>query len=113
MSYVVGDCSLGEDLKFDIPSDYVSGDLIDQHGYLFNPTSQTIYIYCSQYPDYSFRLPAMSGLEYRTDSYSYVDLPLSIDYGPVLSMSIPSLLLAGILLICSLLIICKGGAKRD
>lgn len=113
MGYVVGDCSLGQDLRFEIPSNYELGDLIDQDGYLFNTTSGAITIYCKQYPDYSFRLPAMSGLQYRTDNYSYVDLPLTVDDGPYLAMPLMSAILAGTLLISALLVICKGGVKRD
>lgn len=112
MGYVVGDCSLGDDLRFEIPANYENGDLIVKDGELFNNTSSTITIYCDNYPDYSFRLSAMSGLQYRTDNYSYVDLPLTVDTGPVLSMALTDVVLFVGILISALLIICKGGAKR-
>lgn len=114
MGYVVGDCSLGDDLRFVIPADYEHGDLIEKDGYLFNATSGTVYIYCDEYPEYSFRLPSFSGVEYRTSSsnYSYTDMPVSIDSAPVLRPALVEVLLFGILVVSSLLIICKGGAKR-
>lgn len=114
MGYVVGDCSLGNDLRFEIPADYEQGDLIEKDGYLFNATSGTVYIYCEEFPDYSFRLSSFSGVEYRTSSsnYSYSDLPLSIDSVPVLRPSLSDVLLFGILVISALIIVCKGGAKR-
>lgn len=114
MGYVVGDCSLGKDLRFEIPSDYEYGDLIEKDGYLFNSTSGTVYIYCDDYPEYSFRLPSFSGVEYRTASsnYSYTDLPVSIDSAPVLRPALSDVLIFGILIISALLIICKGGARR-
>lgn len=113
MGYVTGDCSLGEDLIFEIPSDYELGSLINKNGYLFNSTSSTITIYCDDYPDYSFRLSPWSGLSYRQDNYSYVNLPLSIDSGPILFPSASQIILIFGILICALIIICKGGAKRD
>lgn len=113
MGYVVGDCSLGEDLRFEIPSNYEQGSLIVKDGKLFNSTSGNITIYCDDYPDYSFRLSAMSGLSYRTDNYSYVDLPLTVDTGPVLSLAASQVFLIMGLIISALIIICKGGAKRD
>lgn len=116
MGYVVGDCSLGQDLRFEIPSNYEEGSLIIRDGVLFNSTSGAITVYCESFPDYTFRLPAWSGLEYRTSStggYSYVDLPLSVDTGPVLSLRSSSVILFAAILISALLIICRGGAKRD
>lgn len=116
MGYVIGDCSLGQDLRFEIPSNYEQGSLILKDGYLFNSTSSTITIYCDRFPDYSFRLNAMSGLEYRQASgtgYSYTSLPLSVDIGPVLSLRSSSVILFAAVLISALIIICRGGAKRD
>lgn len=116
MGYVVGDCSLGQDLRFEIPSNYEQGSLIIKDGVLFNSTSSAITIYCERFPDYSFRLNAWSGLEYRSNStvgYSYVDLPLSVDTGPVLSLRSSSVILFAAILISALIIICRGGAKRD
>lgn len=116
MGYVVGDCSLGQDLRFEIPSNYEQGSLIVRDGVLYNSTSGSITIYCDSFPDYSFRVPAMSGLEYRTSSgagYTYNSLPLTVDSGPVLSLRAADVCLIGALLISALLIICKGGAKRD
>lgn len=116
MGYVVGDCSLGYDLKFEIPSNYEQGSLIIRDGKLFNATSSTITIYCEQYPDYTFRLNAWSGLEYRQSSgagYSYVALPLTVEVGPVLSLRSSSVILFAAILISALIIICRGGAKRD
>lgn len=114
MGYVVGDCSLGNDLRFEIPADYEHGDLIEKDGYLFNATSGTVYIYCDEYPEYSFRLPSFSGVEYRTASsnYSYTDIPVRIDSAPVLRPALSEVLLFGILVVSALMIICKGGAKR-
>ena len=116
MGYVIGDCSLGQDLRFEIPSNYEQGSLVIKDGNLFNSTSSTITIYCEQFPDYSFRLNAWSGLEYRQSSgagYTYVDLPLSVDTGPVLSLRSSSVILFAAILISALIIICRGGAKRD
>lgn len=116
MGYVVGDCSLGQDLRFEIPSNYEQGSLIVRDGYLFNSTSSTITIYCESFPNYSFRLNAWSGLEYRENSvggYSYVSVPLLVDSGPVLSLRSSSVILFAAILISVLIIICKGGAKRD
>lgn len=116
MGYVVGDCSLGQDLRFEIPSNYEYGSLIVKDGELFNATTGNITLYCESFPDYSFRLSAWDGLQYRTSSsagYSYVDLPLTVDSGPVLSLRAADVFLIGALLISALLIICKGGAKRD
>lgn len=116
MGYVVGDCSLGQDLRFEIPSNYEQGSLIIKDGVLFNSTSGSITIYCERFPDYSFRLNAWSGLEYRSSSaggYSYVDLPLKVDTGPVLSLRSSSVILFAAILISALIIICRGGAKRD
>lgn len=116
MGYVVGDCSLGYDLRFEIPSNYEQGSLIVKDGVLFNSTSSAITIYCEDYPDYTFRLSAWSGLEYRagsSSSYSYVDLPLTVDTGPVLSLAAADVLLFAAVLISALIIICRGGAKRD
>lgn len=112
MNHVIGDCSLGEDLRFDIPSNVENGDIIVKDGYLFNATSSTITVYCDSFPQYSFRLPAMSGLEYRSDNYTYTSIPLSVDSGPYLSLNIANVCLFGALLISALLIICRGGAKR-
>ena len=115
MGYVIGDCSLGEDLRFEIPSNYEQGALIAKDGFLFNTTSSAITIYCESYPDYNFRLNAWDGLQYRTNTsgtYSYVDLPLSIDTGPVLSLNMSHVSLFSAILIAALLIICRGGAKR-
>lgn len=112
MNYVVGDCQLGEDLRLEIPNDVETGDLINKDGYLFNSTGSTINVYSDKYPEYSFRLPPMSGLQYRADNYTYVEIPFSIDFGPYLAMSLSHVFLFGTLLISALLIICKGGAKR-
>lgn len=114
MGYVVGDCSLGDDLRFEIPANYEHGDLIEKDGQLFNATSSTIYIYCDEYPEYSFRLSSFSGVEYRTsaNNYNYTSMPITIDYGPVLRPALSDVLLFGTLVISALLIICKGGAKR-
>lgn len=114
MGYVIGDCSLGNDLRFEIPANYEYGDLIDKDGFLFNATSSTIYIYCDDYPAYSFRLTSFSGVEYRTaaSNYSYTDLPLKLDRSPVLRPALADVILFGTILISALLIICKGGAKR-
>lgn len=112
MGYVVGDCYLGQDLFFEIPSNYEDGDLVVQDGELINTTSSSITIYCDTYPDYSFRLPAMSGLEYRADNYTWSALPLSVDSGPYLSLNAANVFLFGALLISALLIICRGGAKH-
>lgn len=113
MGYVTGDCSLGEDLLFQIPSNYELGSLTNKDGYLFNSTSGTITIYCDDFPDYDFRLSPMSGLSYRQSNYSYADLPLSIDSGPILFPSASQVILIFGLLISALIVICKGGAKRD
>lgn len=112
MGYVIGDCSLGQDLRLEIPSNYEQGDLIVKDGHLFNNTSSAITVYCDAFPNYSFRLPAMSGLEYRTDNYSYSDLSFSVDSGPFLSLSLADVVLFFGILISALLIICKGGSKR-
>lgn len=112
MNYVIGDCYLGEDLRFDIPNNIENGDLIVKDGELFNATSSSITIYCDSFPDYSFRLPPLSGLQYRTDNYSYSSLPLSVGDDLHLSLDLAQVCLVGILLICALLIICRGGAKR-
>lgn len=115
MGYVIGDCSLGQDLRFEIPSNYEQGSLIVKDGQLFNSTSGTITIYCESYPDYSFRLSPWDGLQYRTSSsnYSYTDLPLTVDTGPVLSLAPAQVMLLGAILLSALMIICRGGAKRD
>lgn len=116
MGYVVGDCTLGYDLRFEIPSNYEQGSLVIRDGLLFNTTSSAITVYCEEYPDYSFRLPAWDGLEYRTSStggYTYVDLPLTVNTGPVLSLRSANVFLFAAVLISALIIICKGGAKRD
>lgn len=116
MGYVIGDCALGEDLRFEIPSNYEQGSLTVRDGVLFNATSGSITVYCDSFPQYSFRVPAMSGLEYRTSSgagYTYNSLPLTVDTGPVLALRAADICLIGALLISALLIICRGGAKRD
>lgn len=113
MGYVIGDCSLGQDLRFEIPSNYEQGSLIVKDGELFNSTSGNITVYCDGFPDYSFRLSAMSGLSYRAGNGAFVDLPLSVDTGPVLSLAASQVMLIMGLLVSALLIICKGGAKRD
>lgn len=112
MGYVTGDCSLGQNLYFEVPSNYELGSLVNKDGYLFNSTSGSITIYCDRYPDYDFRLSPMSGLSYRQNNYSYVDLPLSIDSGPILFPTAAQTILIFGLLISALIIICKGGAKR-
>ncbi len=112
MGYVVGDCSLGQNIRLEIPSNFEHGDLINDDGYLFNSTSSSITVYCEQYPNYSFRLPAWSGLEYRSNNNTYTSIPFSIDSGPYLTPGIPQLLLVAVLIISALIIICKGGAKR-
>ena len=113
MGYVIGDCSLGDDLRLDIPSNYEQGSLIVKDGELFNSTSSQITVYCDQFPEYSFRLSAWSGLSYRQDNYSYSDLPFTVDTGPVLSLAASQVFLIMGLIISALIIICKGGAKRD
>lgn len=112
MNYVTGDCDLGVDLRFDIPSNIENGDLIVKDGYLFNATSSTITVYCEELPSYSFRLSPMSGLSYRENNYTYVDVPLSVDSGPFLSLSVANVVLVFGMIISALLIICRGGAKR-
>lgn len=112
MGYFTGDCSLGSDLRFEVPSDIEMGDLIVKDGYIFNNTSGSITVYCDSFPDYSFRVAAMSGLEYRTSNYSYTSLPLTIDDGPFLVPALYQVLIFGIVLISALMIICRGGAKR-
>lgn len=113
MGYVVGDCSLGEDLRFEIPNDVESGDLIVKDGELYNATSGNIVIVCDSYPDHYFLLGSMGGLQYRASGYSYVDCPLTVTSGPVLPPALSDLVLFGALLISALTIICRGGAKRD
>lgn len=112
MNNVTGDCFLGEDLTFVIPNNIEYGDLIVQDGELFNATSSSITVYCDQFPDYSFRVPAFSGLEYRADNYTWSSLPLYVDGGPSLSLSVSNVVLIGVLIISALIIICRGGAKR-
>ena len=112
MGYFVGDCSLGQDLRFEVPSDIETGDLIVKDGYIFNSTSSSITVYCDSFPDYSFRVASMSGLEYRSSNYSFTSLPLMVDQGPFLVPALYQVLIVGILLISALLIICRGGARR-
>lgn len=112
MGYFVGDCSLGRDLRFEVPSNVTTGDLIVKDGQIYNTSSSSVTVYCDSFPDYSFRLPAMSGLEYRTSNYSYTSLPLTVDSGPYLAPAIYQVLIFGIVLISALLIICKGGIRR-
>lgn len=112
MGYFIGDCSLGQDLRFEVPSDIEMGDLIVKDGYIFNNTSGSIIVYCDSFPDYSFRLGAMSGLEYRTANYSYTSVPLKVDSGPYLVPALYQVFIFGIVLISALIIICRGGAKR-
>lgn len=115
MGYVIGDCSLGDDLRFEIPTEYTSGDLIIKDGDLFNATSGTIYLYCDQFPDYQFRLSSFSGLEYRkstSSGYTFTELPFSVDTGPVLLPVLSDVILFATLLISALIVICKGGARR-
>lgn len=113
MGYVVGDCSLGKDLRFEIPNDIESGDLIVKDGELYNATSSNIVIHCDDFPDYYFMLPSMDGLQYRGSNYSYIDSPLTVTGGLVLAPALSDLVLFGALLISALTIICRGGAKRD
>lgn len=111
--YVTGDSSLGVDVKFLVPSDVPHGALIVRNGKLFNTTSETIYLYSEAYPTYSFRLPPMSGLEYRRDTYSYSALPLSVEQNDLsLHPSIFSTILCIGLLVISVIIICRGGSRR-
>lgn len=112
MNYVTGDCDLGSDLRFIIPNNIEDGDLIVKDGYLFNATSSTVTVYCEELPAYSFRLSPMAGLSYRENNYNYVDIPLSVDSGPFLSLSVANVVLVFGLIISALLIICRGGAKR-
>ena len=67
--YITGDCALGKGLTFYVPSTYASGSFTyDENGNLFNLTSSTVYLYCTDYPDYTFSASRFSTFQYRTDS---------------------------------------------
>lgn len=78
--YVTGDCALGKNMTFYVPSDYAAGSLTyDSSGNLFNLTSNSIYLYCPDYPEYSIYAARFSGFQYRAGTgagYSYLDLNL-------------------------------------
>lgn len=71
--YFVGDCALGNGLKFYIPSGYAEGSLTyDSSGYLFNLTASSIYLYSADYPGYTIYAPRFSGFQYRSgQGYDY------------------------------------------
>lgn len=78
--YITGDSALGKNLTFYVPSDYAAGSLTyNSSGDLFNLTSNSIYLYCPDYPDYTIYAPRFSEFQYRSgtgSSYNYVDLNL-------------------------------------
>ncbi len=77
--YITGDSALGNGLTFYIQSDYANGSLTyDSAGNLFNLTSASVYLYCTQYPDYQIYAPRFDVFQYRegTSGYTYEDLNL-------------------------------------
>lgn len=63
------DCALGDDITFYVPASYAQGCLTyNESGYLFNISSSTIYLYCPDYPDYTFSASRFAIFQYRTSS---------------------------------------------
>lgn len=68
--YFVCDCALGNSVRFWIPADFAVGSIALNNGVLVNMTNSTIYLYCEQYPSYTFMASRFSGFQYRATSGS-------------------------------------------
>lgn len=71
--YMLADCDLGYGLTFYVPADCAVDCLTyDDSGYLFNLSNDPVYLYCADYPFYTFYAPRMSVFMYRNSSVAGV-----------------------------------------
>lgn len=67
--YIVVDSSLGE-IRLYFPDGVSPSSFVVSKGALINMSNSTIYLYCPEYPDYTFSAARFSPLSYRADNYS-------------------------------------------
>lgn len=67
--YIVVDSSLGE-IRLYFPDGVSSSSFVVSKGALINMSNTTIYLYCPEYPDYTFSAGRFSPLSYRGDNYN-------------------------------------------
>lgn len=67
--YIVVDSALGE-IRLYFPSGVSPSAFVVSKGALINMSNSTIYLYCPEYPDYTFSASRFSPLSYRADNYN-------------------------------------------
>lgn len=73
LSYYDVSSGLG-DIRLYLPHDVDAAVLQLQGDRLYNVSGNTIYLYCPQYPDYSFSAARFSPVTYRVSNYSSTEL---------------------------------------
>lgn len=76
--YFVCDCALGYDLMFYVPNEWAHDALtFDGSGEVVNLSTSTCYLYCPDYPDYTFSASRFGTFSYRASNYNTTDLEIT------------------------------------
>lgn len=76
--YFVADCILGTELKFYVPVEWAYDRFaVNDIGSLVNMSNSTCYVYCPDFPDYTFSASRFGTFVYRGDGYNSADLALT------------------------------------
>lgn len=92
LAYLDVSSSLG-DIRLYLPYGVELPSVQLQDGLLYNTTSSTIYLYCPEYPDYTFSASRFQNVTYRTSSNNYSTYDLTdvsiIDSTSTVSVYLP------------------------
>lgn len=66
--FFIADCSIGDGVKFYVPSSFIGDLTTDSSGDVFNLSNSTIYLFCPDYPDYSIRASRFSNFVFSYGS---------------------------------------------
>ena len=70
----------GRSVRWYFDKSYSSGSLIlDNSGYLWNNTQNTVYLYSPDYPDYTVYAPRFGYFQYRINNKSWADASIAPD----------------------------------
>lgn len=73
LAYLDLNCNLG-DIRLYLPHGVDHNVVQVRDGVLYNVSNSTIYLYCAQYPDYTFSGSRFSPVMYRADGYNSIPL---------------------------------------
>lgn len=73
LAYLDVSCNLG-DIRFYLPYGVELGVMQIRDGMLYNVSNSTVYLYCPDYPGYTFSASRFSPVMYRVDGYNTATL---------------------------------------